>query len=83
MQLVVKTLSNKVVRIQAEPTDSVESLWEQFLNVSCIPASQRQPMQSYLAFTLGEQQLSEKSCLSHYDIQHETTLRLNLRRTVL
>ena len=74
MQIFVKTQTGKTITIEVEPTDSIEATKEKiFEQEGILPENQ-------LLFFNGEQ-LDEGKNLSDYNIQKESTLRLEVQQT--
>ena len=74
MAIFVKTQTGKTITIEAEPTDSIEAIKEKILEKEGIL-----PENQLLIFN-GEQ-LDEGKTLSDYNIQKESTLRLEVQQT--
>lgn len=74
MQIFVKIQTNKTITIEVEPTDSIEAIKGKiFEKEGILPENQ-------LLFFNGEQ-LDEGKNLSDYNIQKESTLRLEVQQT--
>ncbi len=74
MQIFVKTQTGKTITIEVEPTDSIEAFKEKiFEKEGILPENQ-------LLLFNGEQ-LDEGKTLSDYNIQKESTLRLEVQQT--
>ena len=71
-KMFVKTLTGKIITLDVETSDSVESLKFQVYGKAGIPAKQQR-------LIFAGKQLEDGSTLSDYGIQRESTVDLSLR----
>ena len=72
MQIFVKTLRNKTIVLESEPSDLISDIKQKMLDKEGIPTN-------LWYFTLACKQLTDECSLLDYNIQRENTLRVVIR----
>ncbi|KAJ0612782.1 putative Ubiquitin-like domain-containing protein [Helianthus annuus] len=73
MHIFIKTLDGKTIALEVKPFDTIQNVKSAIYNMEGTPHCQQRPI-------YGKKQLEDSHTLADYDVHHESTIHLFLRK---